>query len=213
MTKNTFDIETFAANCKAAMAGSSDRRAAAKAFLAKTLRENAAEDIIAVLQAAIPAGASIGEMIVHASPELTMLYARAPARFRSGIHNHTVFACIGQLVGAEKNTVYRQEGNGLVVDYTTTVQAGEVFELPEDAIHNIENPNEEVGHALHIYGGDFGALMEERSLWSHDDHTEMSFSFPALLAESVSAMKQDGNAVGLDAIAKAIPAARALVEA
>jgi hypothetical protein len=55
------------------------------------------------LEAAVPAGASVGELIVHRSPTLTMLYARIPARFRSGIHDHTVCAVVGQLVGEERS--------------------------------------------------------------------------------------------------------------
>lgn len=151
-------------------------------------------------------------MIVHASPELTMLYARIPGRFRSGIHNHTVFACIGQLTGEETNTIYQPDGEGLVVESTTRVKPGEVISLPADTIHNIENPTETVSASLHIYGGDFGALMDERSLWSAGDHKEQSFSFPALLKESVKAMQQDGNITGLKALSEAIPAVKPMVE-
>lgn len=194
------------------MANADDPRGAARACLEEALRENAAADIVDVLEASVPEGADIGEMIVHASPELTMLYARVPPRFRSGIHNHAVFACIWQLSGTEVNTIYGREGDGLCVADTATVNAGDVFTLPEDAIHDIENPNEAVSHSLHVYGGDFGAVMEDRSLWSHETHAEKGFSFPALLAESVNAMKRDGNDVGLAALAAAIPSARALLD-
>jgi predicted metal-dependent enzyme (double-stranded beta helix superfamily) len=206
-----FSIDGFAKDCKDAMEASEDRHEAARAFLEATLRDNTPEQIIEVLEAAIPADADIGEMIVHASPELTMLYARVPARFRSGVHNHTVFACIGQLTGSEVNTVYQREGDTLTFDHSATVQAGEVLPLPADAIHNIENPTDAVAASLHIYGGDFGAVMDERSLWSSDDFKEKAFSFPALLKESVAAMKKDQNEAGLEALAEAIPAARALV--
>ena len=55
-------------------------RDAAGAYLADAVARCGTSEIIRALEAAVPAGASIGELIVHASPELTMLYARAPAR-------------------------------------------------------------------------------------------------------------------------------------
>jgi len=210
-----FSIEGFATACKAKMANSEDRQLAAKQFLQQTIEENDLTDIIKTLNAAIPEGADLGEMIVHTSPELTMLYGRVPPRFQSGIHNHTVFACIGQLIGAEINTIYKKTNNGedLTVVDTQTVNAGDVIGLPADAIHHIENPNKETGHALHIYGGDFNAVMDERSLWSFEDHKEKSFSFKGLIGESIKGMKLNKNKTGLDEIVKAIPSTKALVNA
>lgn len=208
---NTFSISDFASECKVAMAGQPSKHEAAKTYLEGVIERFPAHKIVEALEEAVPAGANVGEMIVHASPELTMLYARVPARFRSGIHNHTVFACIGQLTGEETNTVYQPDGEGLAVESTTRVQAGQVIGLPADAIHHIENPTEKVSASLHIYGGDFGALMDDRSLWSTEEHKEKSFSFPALLEESVKAMRSDGNTTGLQELVKAIPAAKPLV--
>lgn len=210
-----FSIEGFAAECKQAMANSNDRREAVSRLLEQTLAENDSREIISTLEAAIPPDANIGEMIVHTSPELTMLYARVPARFQSGIHNHTVFACIGQLSGAEVSTVYKQSenGQGLRPVQTLTSREGEVVSLPGDAIHHIENPNNTTSASLHIYGGDFSAIMEERSLWSYDNHEETTFSFQGLVKESVKGMKMNHNQAGLDAVVKAIPSLKPLVEA
>jgi len=210
-----FSIEGFARDCKEAMANASDRQAAARNYLQQVMQDNNLTDIINTLDSSIPKGADIGEMIVHTSPELTMLYGRVPPRFQSGIHNHTVFACIGQLIGAEVNTIYEKtaDGKGLKVAETKRIDAGEVLSLPEDAIHHIENPNNETGYALHIYGGDFKAVMDERSLWDFEDHEEMSFNFKDLLKESVKGMKLNNNNVGLDALAKAIPSVKPMIEA
>jgi len=213
-----FTVEGFAAGCKQAMAAAGAdegaRQRAARAYLETAMAENDPADIIATLNAAIPPGADIGEMIVHASPELTMLYARVPPRFQSGIHNHTIFACIGQLAGSEIGVAYERnpDGTGLRVKKQVSIKAGEVASLPADAIHHIENPNDTTGSALHIYGGDFGAVMGQRSLWTADGHEEIPFTFQALLAESVKAMKASGNQAGLDALVEAIPAVRAMVE-
>jgi predicted metal-dependent enzyme (double-stranded beta helix superfamily) len=211
----TFSIEGFAAECKRAMACAANRELAAKTCLEKMMQENDPTEIVQILEAVIPAGADVGEMIVHNSPELTMLYARAPARFQSGIHNHTVFACMGQLVGNEISTLYRkaEDGQGLTVTGTLTAHTGSVVSLPADAIHHIENPDSTTARSLHLYGGDFKALGDERSLWDTDDHEEKTFSFQELLVQSIKTMKADDNQIGLQAVAKAIPATRALIDA
>ncbi|MGD8926228.1 MAG: hypothetical protein PVG20_05230 [Thioalkalispiraceae bacterium] len=210
-----FSIEGFATGCKQAMAQAENRQLAAKQYLEQTMQENELEEMIRSLDAAIPEGADIGEMVVHTSPELTMLYGRVPPRFQSGIHNHTVFACIGQLIGAEVNTIYEKtdNGQGLRIARTQTISAGEVLSLPEDAIHHIENPNNETGYALHLYGGDFNAVMDERSLWDFENHQEKAFNFQELIKESINGMKLNENKAGLDALVNAIPSARPLVEA
>jgi predicted metal-dependent enzyme (double-stranded beta helix superfamily) len=209
-----FSIEGFAAGCKQAIADAANRELAAKAYLEKVMQENDLAEIADILDAAIPAGADVGEMIVHTSPELTMLYARVPARFQSGIHNHTVFACIGQLEGSEVSTVYKKaEGEQrLTVAETLTAHAGSVISLPADAIHHIENPDNATARSLHIYGGDFSAVMDQRSLWDADDHEEKAFSFQELISQSIKTMKTHHNQIGLEAIAKAIPSTRPLVE-
>ena len=208
-----FDIEEFANACKRAMDASDDRRAAASACLKEAMAESSPEDILSVLDAAIPAGADIGEMIVHQSPELTLLYGRIPPRFQSGIHDHTVFACIGQLVGRERNVFYARDAEtGLRETGRTTTEPGSVLNLKADAIHSIENPGTATSSALHLYGGDFRALMDRRSLWTSIGFEQLPFTFPALLRESVLAMKRDGNTAGLQAVKVAVPAVKELVE-
>ena len=208
-----FSIEGFVKDCKQAMAKSENRPEAARQFLLQTLQDTSAAEIIRVLEDAIPEGADIGEMIVYSSPELTLLYGRIPPCFQSGIHNHAVCAAIGQLEGAEINTFYSRtdDGKGLKVAGTKTIHAGEAISMDKDAIHHIENPNNETGKALHIYAGDFKAISDRRSLWSSDKREEKPFSFQDLLLESVKGMQQNHNQLGLEAIVKAIPAVKTLV--
>jgi len=68
-----FSIEGFATDCKQAMDNAADRRQAAKACREEMLQENETSAVIEVLEDAIPEAADIGEMIVHQSPQLTML--------------------------------------------------------------------------------------------------------------------------------------------
>ncbi len=208
-----FDIETFATECKKAMSTASDRQQAAADQLAKAIETHGPEAIVDALQAAIPPDADIGEMIVHQSPELTMLFARVPARFQSGIHDHTVFACIGQLKGEELNTIYERDGEALREVESVTVRPGMVFQLPADVVHGIANPGDEAACALHLYGGDFAAVREDRSLWDAETHEQMPFSFPELAQQSIKTMLRSGNRDGLEAIAEAIPKLRPVIDA
>jgi predicted metal-dependent enzyme (double-stranded beta helix superfamily) len=209
----TFDIENFAATCKAAMKASDNGKEAARACLAEAIETCGPEEIIRALQAAVPPGASIGELIVHASPELTMLYGRAPARFQSGIHNHTVCAVIAQLQGEEVNRIFEPSEDGTLREVETVkLGPGDVLKLDRDVIHCIENPGNEVAHALHLYKGDFRAISERRSLWSWDDHEEKPFSFPELLKESATAMHRSDNQRGLDMLVDAMPASKPFVD-
>ncbi len=208
-----FSIDVFATRCTTAMAESQDRQSAAAAVLSDAIATYGPDAIIEGLNAAVPPGASVGELIVHASPELTMLFARIPAHFQSGIHNHTVFACIGQLKGREINTTYEEHEGRLRMSERQVAELGTVLQLPADAIHGIANPGSETAFALHLYGGDLAGLQEERSLWDEDSHQEVGFSFPALVQQSVKAMKKSDNDAGLRALVTAIPAAQAAVDA
>jgi predicted metal-dependent enzyme (double-stranded beta helix superfamily) len=208
-----FTIEGFIETCKQAMASADDPQAAAKALMEKTFQENDTDALLAALDAAIPPGADVGQMVFHTSSDLTLLYGRIPPRFQSAIHDHTLFACIGQLVGEEKNIFYeRLPEGGLRVTSERTAKPGGVLTLGADAIHSIENPQSEPGLALHLYGGDFNAVQDRRTLWTSGEHQEIPFSFPALMRESARAMKLAGNQAGLEALVVAIPATKPIVE-
>lgn len=182
--------------------------AATKVFRA-TLEKYSIDELMTVLKDSIPPGASIGEMIIHSSDELTILYGKVPPKFQSAVHNHTIFACICCLIGHEQNTIYTLNNGSMDVppnvEKQFTVQPGQVIELPADVIHSISNPDDSVAHLLHIYGGDFKAVMNERTLWSSEELKAMPFSFPGLMKECCVRMKLSGNDEGLDAVADAIP--------
>ena len=196
-------------------ASATDQQSAVEKCLRVAMAQHSAASIIAELEAATPDGATIGELIVHQSAELTVLYGRIPPHFQSAIHDHTVFACIAQLSGEERSVVYEGDGarQGLRVVRTEVGRVGDVTCLPPDAIHHIENPTDQVAAALHVYGGDFSAVKDDRSLWSHQAHARESFSFEKLLHHSVVAMSQRGNTEGLNGLVEAIPATQGLVDA
>ena len=201
-----FSIEAFAAETTLAMTKTEDRMAAARSKLEGAITRFGAAPIIEALEAAIPPGADIGEMIVHLSGEMTLLYARVPPRFQAGIHDHTVFALIAPLRGREVNRVYVPGEQGLRQVDERIIAPGEIFGLAPDAIHEIENPARDTMSSLHLYGGDFRAVMADRSLYRADTGEREGFTFDALLAESVTQMQRRGNRDGLRALAEAIPA-------
>jgi predicted metal-dependent enzyme (double-stranded beta helix superfamily) len=212
-TTADFTVDGFAAGIKEAMAaagtGATERQGVARDFLQAAMQANEPAKMIATLQASVPDGANIAELMVHTSPELTMLFGRIPPHFMSGIHNHTIWACIGQLSGEEKNVFFeRAEGSaGLKQVGSVTATVGTVITLPPDGIHHIENPQDDASCALHIYGGDFNAVMSQRSLWTWGDHEEISFTFPALMRESLKRMRAEGNTEGIQATTTAFSAA------
>jgi len=211
---SNFTISELATTLERTIQNASNPQAEVATLLRQTMDMHGADTIIEALEAGVPVGASIGEMILHRSSELTILYGRIPPHFRSGVHDHTVFACIAQLSGVETSVVYEADDDGeLAVSRTVTGRPGDVTTLPADAIHHIENPTDGIASALHVYGGDFDAVKEDRSLWSHNEHERGSFSFERLLRESVVAMKKTGNERGLEGLVQAIPATRALVDA
>jgi predicted metal-dependent enzyme (double-stranded beta helix superfamily) len=212
---STFSIESFADSCKQAMLAADNEQKALRVVLEQTIAHVGVDNMIEALEGAIPAGASVGEMIVHASSELTLLYGRIPPKFQSGIHNHTIFACIAQLEGHETNTIYEENGEEgtLSANKTVTINPGEIIDLPADVVHSIANPDAKTSRALHVYAGNFRAIEDQRSLWASDSHEEIPFSFKSLLQESVKTMKQANNDTGLNELAKAIPAVKPMVDA
>lgn len=229
-SESKFVIDTFASEIKDAMnaaasppSSPSDDNSATKArqkaaaeYLQLTLKNISTQDILETLKGAIPKGASVGEMIVHSDDELTILYARVPPKFMSAVHNHTIFACIGTLIGKEENTIYSlddgNESKPLKIKEQFVVQSGEVITLDADVIHSIANPDDTVLHSLHVYGGSFPKVMEERTLWTSAELKAMQFSFPGLMKESCVRMKMENNDRGLDAAAEAVPALKPMID-
>ncbi len=75
------------------------------------------------------------------------------------IHDHIAWCAFGVLQGVEHETLYRVEGDHLVVAGSAANHVGEVsgFAPPGD-IHRMENTGEEISISLHIYGADISRL-------------------------------------------------------
>lgn len=117
-------------------------------------------------------------VILHQSPQLTIMQVCVPPDFRSPPHNHLAWAVIGLYQGAERNTLFRRGGAGIVATETIEVDAPGVLALGAEAIHAIANPLAQPSLALHVYGGTLA--NEARSLWDPFTGAELPFRRDAL---------------------------------
>ncbi len=110
-------------------------------------------------------------MIVHASEELTMLFARIPPRFQSGIHNHTLFACIGQPEGEEVGTIFEPDETGTGIKPTGTLSCKKgKSSICQRTSCTTSKTREIATVCRYISMVVILALMDARSLWSASGH-------------------------------------------
>lgn len=155
-----FNVDHFVESCKGRSAS------AVKELLAEALLdpESIKQALAAIGKDRQLGEGSIGDLVIFQSPDLTVLKASVPAKFKSPPHNHTMWAVIGVYDGQENNTLYRRSGEGLETAGGKDLQVADVLVLGADAIHAIENPLERTSHAIHVYGGEIASA--QRSLWN-----------------------------------------------
>jgi predicted metal-dependent enzyme (double-stranded beta helix superfamily) len=90
-------------------------------------------------------------------------------------HNHKMWASLGIYTGREDNILWQSSGSTVEASGAASLSIGEVFDLPDDAIHSVSNPIKKLTGAIHIYGGDF--FETPRSEWDPGTLTERAFSF------------------------------------
>ena len=88
-------------------------------------------------------------------------------------HNHKMWAMIGIYTGREDNILWQSSGSTIEASRAESLSLGDVFELPDDAIHSVTNPIKRLTGAIHIYGGDF--FDTPRSEWDPGTLTERPF--------------------------------------
>jgi len=151
-----FQRERFVEDCLAA-AKDGDSQAAVKEVLARAVRDHSA--VLSGLGEPTEAGLDV----LHHSPQLTIFAAKWTPQMNLLPHDHGMWALIGIYTGREDNILWRREAAGLKAHSANVLFAGDVAELPADAVHSVTNPLERFTGGIHIYGGDFFAA--ERSQW------------------------------------------------
>jgi predicted metal-dependent enzyme (double-stranded beta helix superfamily) len=120
----------------------------------------------------------MGDLLIHQAPDLTILKAAVPAKFKSAPHNHLMWAVIGVYDGQENNYFYRRTETGLESSGGKQVYQSNVLMLGENVIHAIENPLDRPLYAIHVYGGDLPGAP--RRMWNPFTMQEEAFDFQTM---------------------------------
>lgn len=171
-----FDIDRFAADCRAALAERGN----------DAIRE-------VVRRAVSEPGMIIGKLgeqpcafadILVRAPDLTILNVVWGSRQWTLPHNHRYRAIIGMYGGGEDNIYWRrlpEDSKGRVeAAGAASLRQGEVTVLGRDIIHSVTNPLDKLSYALHVYDGDF-LSAEGKSCWDAETLIELPYD-PALVS-------------------------------
>ncbi len=81
---------------------------------------------------------------------------------KTPVHDHTVWGLVGQLRGAERETMYTRDGDGpLVVGDSAVLQPGGLTAVSPSIgdIHVVANDMaDQTSISIHVYGGNIGAV-------------------------------------------------------
>jgi predicted metal-dependent enzyme (double-stranded beta helix superfamily) len=161
-----FDLNTFVADCRAALRESSHEAAV------RELVERAVAQPVEV-ERALGAPSWGGVTALHRSPELTILNVVWAPGMAMYPHDHRMWAVIGLYGGREDNTFYRRSSEGLVVAGRKDLETRDVTLLGKAVVHAVTNPLRVFTGAIHVYGGDFFATP--RSEWTPDSFEERPY--------------------------------------
>jgi predicted metal-dependent enzyme (double-stranded beta helix superfamily) len=126
-----------------------------------------------VIRDALPS--SRAELVVlHRSPNLTVLNAVWAPGMRIRPHNHLMWAVIGLYGGQEDNLFYRRTECSLTTSGCRQLHEGDVALLGDDTIHSVHNPRSRLTGAIHVYGGDLVG-RRDRSEWDGDQEIPVDF--------------------------------------
>jgi len=118
---------------------------------------------------------------LHHSDDLTVLNVVWAPLMILLPHNHNMWASIGIYTGREDNITWQRKGAVVEAVGAASLSEKEVFPLPEDAIHSVNNPIPRLTGAIHVYGGDFFAPTG-RSEWDPETLTERALDMDAVRA-------------------------------
>ena len=170
-----FDIERFAADCRAALAERGSD--AIREVVCRAVSEPG--EIIAALGEQTSAFADI----LVRTPDLTILNVVWGSRQWTLPHNHHHRAIIGMYGGGEDNIYWRrlpEDAKGRVeAAGAASLRHGEVTVLGRDIIHSVTNPLDKLSYALHVYDGDF-LSAEGKSCWDAETLIELPYDAAAV---------------------------------
>ena len=132
------------------------------------------------------------ELLLHASPILTIYHITLSPGLHYPPHNHLLDALIGIYHGGETNFVYPVSADQLGVPERHDVAAPAVVHLPSHSVHSVANPGSTRSGALHVYLGDL--TRTSRQLWNLQGTQARPFDNARYLAGARSLSASERNA-------------------
>jgi predicted metal-dependent enzyme (double-stranded beta helix superfamily) len=165
-----FDLESFVADCRAALREDSSHKAV------REVVARAVSDPAAVIKGlGEPKRAEVQKL--HDSEDLTVINVIWAPRMTIMPHNHEMWAVIGVYTGREDNIFWRrlpEDAHGrLEAAGAKSLAARDAVPLGRDIIHSVTNPVPLLTAALHVYGGDF--FTRPRSEWDPETLSERPY--------------------------------------
>jgi predicted metal-dependent enzyme (double-stranded beta helix superfamily) len=113
------------------------------------------------------------EVLLHASPKLTIYHITLSPGVQYPPHNHLMDALIGIYRGGETNFIYPLAEDQVDVPERQDFTAPAVVHMSPNTIHSVANTGGARSGALHVYLGDLPATS--RQLWSLTDNRPEPF--------------------------------------
>lgn len=161
-----FDVETFVADCRKALAEANAGGAVRELLECALSDPREVERVLGT-----PTGA--GFTALHRSTDLTIINVIWAPGMEIYPHDHRMWAVIGLYGGREDNTFYRRTPHGLEAAGGKTLSMRDATLLGENVVHSVANPLREFTGAIHVYGGEF--FTAARSEWSEGLQSERPY--------------------------------------
>lgn len=113
------------------------------------------------------------ELLLHASPNLTIYHITLTPGVQYPPHNHLMDALIGIYKGGETNFIYPVAADEIEAPERQEFTAPAVVHLSSNAVHSVANTGSARSGALHVYLGDLPGT--NRQLWSLADNRAAPF--------------------------------------
>ncbi|NNE95484.1 MAG: hypothetical protein HKN24_05595 [Acidimicrobiales bacterium] len=182
-----FDVDDFVEQCRAAL-DESEPQLAVRDVVARAVSQPAA------IKAALGTPNGWKTEPLHIDDRFTVLHFIWPPTLELFPHEHKMWSTVGIYGGIEDNTLYRRDGDRVVVSGHRRGEAGDVLLLGADAIHSVENPSRQWTAAIHVYGSDFFA--HPRLQWDLKTGEPQPFSLAnskALLAATEAHFRSEAS--------------------
>ncbi len=145
---STFDVDGFVEECRTARLDHSPQLAV-RDVVGRAVSNPGS------LEAAFGPAAGWRIEKLYNDAEMTIMHFVWPPGVDLFPHEHKMWSTVGIYGGIEDNTLYRRDGEGVVVSGHRRGEVGDVLLLGVDGIHSVQNPTRQWTAAIHVYGSDF----------------------------------------------------------